>query len=231
MIKFDVFDIISCYVFCHDMIYVWIRLCRMPCVHNIKVSGPMLFFVHLFIILTLGRLVTSIQSCSKWSCRDCKTAYREWTYCRLSVQCKYNNKYCNTWVMMYVWFAWIWWLFSHYYFDTNYNYLYCSYHIMINILHKTTYVSIFWRDLYPWDDTVGAYLLLSYLGSLIHFRLYYFSQSHWIAFHSNIRLDVITQLFGQIWCIWYYIVWCISISYDIGCHMYIILKRLFDHYS
>ena len=82
-IKFDIFDIISCYVFCHDIIYLCIRVCRMPCVYYIKVSGSTLFLMYLIIILILGRLVNSIQSCSKWSCGDRKTAYREWSCCRL----------------------------------------------------------------------------------------------------------------------------------------------------
>ena len=133
------------------------------------------------IIFTLGKVHTSICSRSERLCGDRKTTNRQWSYCRSYVQCKYNNKYCNAWVMTHVWFAWIWWLLLHYYYDVNHNYCIII-TIQLSILHQTTCISIIWRDLYycySWDNIVGARLLSvwSYFGSLLYFRFCYISQS------------------------------------------------------
>ena len=90
MMKFDIFDIISSYEFCHNMIYVCNGVCRMQHVYHIFVSCWTLILTHLIIIFTLGRLVTSVCCLSERSCGDGKTTYRERSWHQHQDQCMWN---------------------------------------------------------------------------------------------------------------------------------------------
>ena len=130
-------------------------------------------------------------------------------------------------------------LFDYQYYNKLWNF-YCHYFLIWSILHQTTYICIIWRDIhncYSWDDIEWFYFQFSYLGSLLHFRLYYISQS----------LNSITLQY-MIWCsnviVWWNLmylilyrvmhfnsVWHMCVSECVGCRTYIILKCLAQYES